>query len=259
MPLPPPGLGCGHAAQRWQVCFNRPRSPECPHECLSRRLPPPEPALVSFHPTHLIEHPNEGGVASFNPSLDERPSALHGPVEEFDQRVASLGVESVGVSDEPKAGGKIQVPKPEATGAEVIVDGHAHPSEGCEVKERPSCWNQSITTDWPTTPPGVPLTSLDHWYQSHLPPGQPWHGWKSCIPLARGGTGISRNWKQPSSDLLLATMQEGDRTDPLTILIYFDKTGAGSPNFYRDSSGLCGSFVAVGGSQGRPEADAVDP
>jgi len=82
--------------------------------------------------------PNEVGVATFNPSLDERPSALHGSVEEFDQRAASLGVESVGVSDEPKTGGKIQIPEPEATGVEVIVDGHAHPSEGCEVKEWPS-------------------------------------------------------------------------------------------------------------------------
>jgi hypothetical protein len=80
-------------------------SPERPHECPPRRLPPPESALVPFHPAHLVERPNEVWVASFNPSLDERPPTLHRPVEEFDHGVATLGVESVGVGDEPKAGG----------------------------------------------------------------------------------------------------------------------------------------------------------
>ena len=87
--------------------FHRRALPERPHERLPRRLPPPESALVSFHPTHLIKHPNEVGVANFNPSLDERPSALHRPIEEFNQGVAILGAESIGVSDEPKTGGKI--------------------------------------------------------------------------------------------------------------------------------------------------------
>jgi hypothetical protein len=52
--------------------------------------------------------------------------------------VATLGIESVSVGYQPKACRTIKVPKSKSPGAEVIVDGYAHPSEGGEVKEGPS-------------------------------------------------------------------------------------------------------------------------